>query len=83
MNKINNLVNTLLTQALGPESQEVKATYTLCIPCEGDVQRYEAGSLVQAEIMLKDWLGAGWPAWIEDTSGALIHSVAQQTNTIN
>ena len=40
MNKINNLVNTLLTQALGPESAEVKATYTLCIPCQGEVQRY-------------------------------------------
>ena len=83
MNKINNLVNTLLTQALGPEVKVLKATYTLCIPCEDAVQRYEAGSLVQAEIMLKDWLRAGWPAWIEDTSGAVIHSVAQQTNTIN
>ena len=83
MNKINNLVNTLLTHALGPEVKEVKATYTLGIPCQGDVQRYEAGSLVQAELMLKDWLGAGWPAWIEDTSGSLIHSVAQQTKTIN
>ena len=83
MNKINNLVNTLLAQALGPEAKEVKATYTLCIPCQGDVQRYEAGSLVQAEIMLKDWLRAGWPAWIEDDSGAVIHSVAQQNSTIN
>ena len=83
MNKINNLVNTLLTQALGPEVKVLKATYTLCIPCEDAVQRYEAGSLVQAEIMLKDWLRAGWPAWIEDDSGAVIHSVAQQNNTIN
>ena len=83
MNKINNLVNTLLTQALGPESAEVKATYTLCIPCEGDVQRYEAGSLVQAELMLKDWLGAGWPAWIEDTSGTVIHSYMQESRTLN
>ena len=83
MNHINKIVNTLLTQALGPEAKVLKTTYTLCIPCEDAVQRYEAGSLVQAEIMLKDWLRAGWPAWIEDTSGAVIHSVAQQTKTIN
>ena len=83
MDHINKIVNALMTQALGPEVKVLKATYTLCIPCEGDVQRYEAGSLVQAELMLKDWLGAGWPAWIEDTSGSVIHSVAQQTRTLN
>ena len=83
MNHINKIVNALMVQALGPEAKVLKATYTLCIPCEDAVQRYEAGSLVQAEIMLKDWLRAGWPAWIEDDGGAVIHSVAQQNSTIN
>ena len=83
MNKINNLVNTLLTQALGPKSSEVSATYTLCIPCQGEVQRYQAATLYQAETMLNEWLLAGWPAWIEDTGGAVIHSLAQRSHVLN
>jgi hypothetical protein len=81
--KITNIVNTLLSQALGPEKSEVSGTYNICIPSEGNVQRYPTTNLVQAEIMLRDWLGAGWPAWIEDASGSVIHSVAQQSNTLN
>tara|TARA_Y100001938_G_scaffold146362_1_gene225077 strand:- start:684 stop:932 length:249 start_codon:yes stop_codon:yes gene_type:complete len=81
--KISNIVNTLLTQALGPESAEVTGSYNLCIPCEGSIQKYETTSLVQAEIMLRDWLSKGWPAWIEDNDGAVIHSIAQQSNALN
>jgi hypothetical protein len=81
--KISNVINTLLTQALGPEKAEVPNTYNICIPCEGNVQRYPTTSLVQAEIVLRDWLSAGWPAWIEDTSGSVIHSYMQQSKTLN
>ena len=81
--KINNVINTLLTQALGPEKAEVSGSYNICIPSEGNVQRYQTTSLVQAEAMLREWLGAGWPAWIEDTSGHVIHSIAQQSRTLN
>ena len=77
--KISNLLNSLLP----PKSSEVSATYTLCIPCQGEVQRYQAATLYQAETMLNEWLLAGWPAWIEDTSGALIHSVAQRSHVLN
>ena len=81
--KISNIVNTLLSQALGREKVEVSGTYNICIPCQGDVQRYQTTSLVQAEAMLNEWLLAGWPAWIEDDNSNIIHSVAQRSMTLN
>jgi hypothetical protein len=81
--KNNNIINTLLAQVLGPEKAEVSGSYSICIPSEGNVQRYETTSLIQAEVVLRDWLRAGWPAWIEDTSGHVIHSIAQQSTTLN
>ena len=81
--KNNNIINTLLAQVLGPEKAEVSGSYSICIPSEGNVQRYETTSLIQAEVVLRDWLTAGWPAWIEDNTGAVIHSIAQQSRTVN
>ena len=81
--KISNIVNTLLSQALGPEKVEVSGTYNICIPCQGDVQRYQTTSLVQAEAMLNEWLLAGWPAWIEDNEGHLIHSIGTKPYSLN
>ena len=76
---ISNLLNTLLP----PKSSEVSGTYTLCIPCEGEVQRYQAATLYQAEHMLNEWLLAGWPAWLEDKNSNVIHSIATTTITLN
>ena len=73
--KISNIVDTLLTRALGPAKSEVSGTWTVCIPCEGDIQRYATTSLVQAEATLNEWLLAGWPAWIEDEKSNIIHSI--------
>lgn len=36
---------------------------------QGGHQKYETSSLYQAEYILKDWLSAGWPAWIQDAEG--------------
>ena len=81
--KINNIINTLLSQALGPEKAEVSGSYNICIPSEGNVQRYQTTSLVQAEAMLNDWLLAGWPAWIEDKNNNVIHSIANTSPSLN
>ena len=81
--KISNVINTLLAQALGPEKSEVSGTYTVCIPCQGEVQRYDTTSLVQAEATLNEWLLAGWPAWIEDKNSNIIHSIQQASATLN
>ena len=81
--KISNIVDTLLAQALGPEKVEVPGTYNICIPSEGNVQRYQTTSLVQAEAMLNEWLLAGWPAWIEDENSNIIHSIATTSNALN
>ena len=77
--KISNLLNALLP----PKTSEVSGTYTLCIPCEGEVQRYQAATLYQAEHMLNEWLRAGWPAWIEDKNSNIIHSLATTSNVLN
>ena len=81
--KISNIVNTLLTHALGPEKSEVSGSWSVCIPSDGNVQRYATTSLVQAEATLNEWLLAGWPAWIEDNAGNLIHSVGTLSTTLN
>ena len=81
--KISSVINTLLTPALGAEKSEVSGSWSVCIPCEGDVQRYATTSLVQAESTLNEWLLAGWPAWIEDNNGNLIHSVGTLSNSLN
>ncbi len=81
--KISNVINTLLAQALGPEKSEVSGNWSVCIPSEGNVQRYATTSLVQAEATLNDWLLAGWPAWIEDNSGNLVHSVGTLSSSLN
>ena len=81
--KMSNVVNTLLAQALGPHNSEVSGSWDVCIPSEGNVQRYATTSLVQAEATLNDWLLAGWPAWIEDTDGNVIHSIQQVSTVLN
>ena len=81
--KISNVITTLLAQTLGPERSEVSGSYNICIPSEGNVQRYQTTSLVQAEAMLNEWLLAGWPAWLEDNNSNVIHSIATTTITLN
>ena len=76
---ISNLLNALVP----PKTTEVSGTYTLCIPCQGEVQRYQAATLYQAETMLNEWLHAGWPAWLEDKYSKVIHSIATTTITLN
>ena len=77
--KILNVLSALTV----PNTTEVSGTYTLCIPCQGNVQRYQAATLYQAETMLNEWLLAGWPAWIEDNNSNVIHSIATTTKTLN
>ena len=36
---------------------------------QGGHQTHETTSLYQAEALVKDWLAAGWPAWIQDANG--------------
>ena len=82
--KISNIVSTLLSQALPPQHTEVSGSGTVCIPDgQGNVQRYATTSLVQAEATLNDWLLPGWPAWIEDNDGKLIHSIGTLSTTLN
>ncbi len=81
--KISSVINTLLASTLGPETSEVSGSYSICIPSEGNVQRYQTTSLVQAEAMLNEWLLAGWPAWIEDKNSNVIHSIATTSNALN
>ena len=81
--KISSVVNTLLAQVLGPEKSEVSGSWSVCIPADGNVQRYATTSLVQAEATLNEWLLAGWPAWIEDNTGNLVHSIGTKPISLN
>jgi len=81
--KNSNTINTLPAHTLRPEKSEVSGSWSVCIPADGNVQRYATTSLVQAESMLSEWLLAGWPAWIEDNEGHLIHSIGTKPYSLN
>ena len=57
--------------------------YTLCIPHEGGVQRYECGTLDNARLMMNDWLRAGWPAYIENTKQERVTVQSRRASGVN
>ena len=71
MNK--DVINALAGALLGSGSiQPTEATqkwYVCVSDGQGGHQKYETTLLYQAEAMVKDWLAAGWPAWIQDADG--------------
>ena len=71
MNK--DILNALADSLLGTGSirpVEVPQKWYVCISDgQGGHQTHETTSLYQAEISVKDWLAAGWPAWIQDEAG--------------
>ncbi len=81
--KLSDIANTLRRLALPSRNSEVSGSWSVCIPADGNVQRYATTSLVQAEATLNEWLLAGWPAWIEDNEGHLIHSIQQSSIELN
>jgi hypothetical protein len=61
-------------KAKSEATKEVEHKWFLCVSDgQGGVQRYEAGSVFQAETMCKEWLATGWPAWIQDEEGRHVH----------
>ena len=82
--KLVDLANAILNKTLGPEKPEISTSWTVCIPNgQGGVQRYDTTSLIQAEATLNDWLIAGWPAWIQDGEGNLVHSIGTKSLSLN
>ncbi len=52
------------------EQPEATQKWFMCVSDgQGGVQTYEAGSVFQAETMVREWLAAGWPAWVQDEKG--------------
>lgn len=49
---------------------------------QGGVQTFEAHDVFHAETMAREWLAAGWPAWVQDESGTLL-AIAKQPNEYN
>lgn len=72
-----NSLSSLLSTLLGPplrKAEEVKSTWYLCVPDgSGGVQRYDTTSVEQVEMMARQWLASGWPAWVEDDKGQTLH----------
>lgn len=76
--------NATLNEPLPPCNLEVPPSWSVCIPDgQGNVQQYATTSIIHAEATLNDWLRAGWPAWIQDNNGHLIHSVGTKPFSIN
>tara|TARA_R110000824_G_scaffold232791_3_gene420956 strand:+ start:2176 stop:2433 length:258 start_codon:yes stop_codon:yes gene_type:complete len=71
MNK--DIIDVLADALLGTGSikaPEVSQKWYVCISDgKGGYNQHETTSLFQAEASVKDWLAAGWPAWIQDANG--------------
>ncbi len=71
MNK--DILNAIADSLLGTGSirpVEAPQKWYVCISDgQGGHQTHETTSLFQAETTVKDWLAAGWPAWIQDEQG--------------
>ena len=39
---------------------------------QGGTQSYEAHDVFHAETMTREWLAAGWPAWVQDSDGRVL-----------
>ncbi len=66
---LNALAGALMSTG-SAKTTEVTQTWFVCISDgQGGQQTYEAGSVFQAETMVREWLAAGWPAWVQDADG--------------
>lgn len=67
------ILNALTSALTGSGSRgEVDTTrkWFMCVSDgQGGFQSYEASDVFQAENMTREWLAAGWPAWIQDEAG--------------
>ena len=83
--KIQGFATPTLNEALPNSSApEVPTSWSVCIPDGlGNVQRYDTTSIIHAESTMNDWLLAGWPAWIQDNNGNLIHSAGTKPRSTN
>ena len=69
---LNALADALMaTGSLGmPEATQ---KWFMCVSDgQGGFQSYEAGDVFQAETMAREWLAAGWPAWVQDSDGRML-----------
>ena len=70
------LLNALAGALMGTGSQDMpEATqkWFMCVSDgQGGFQSYEAGDVFQAETMAREWLAAGWPAWVQDSDGRML-----------
>jgi len=67
------ILNALTAALMGTgsiEQPEATQKWFVCISDgQGGKQTYEAASVFQAETMVREWLAAGWPAWVQDSEG--------------
>jgi len=71
MNKdiLNALADSLLASGSIQPVEAPQKWYVCISDGQGGHQTHETTSLYQAETTVKDWLAAGWPAWIQDADG--------------
>ncbi len=70
MKDILDALTAALTGSGAIKPHEPPRTWFVCISDgQGGHQAYEAATVFQAEAMVKEWLAAGWPAWVQDDEG--------------
>jgi hypothetical protein len=71
MNKdiLNAIAGALMGSGSIQPTEAAQKWYVCVSDGQGGHQKYETTLLYQAEAIVKDWLAAGWPAWIQDAEG--------------
>tara|TARA_Y100001938_G_C8006214_1_gene387435 strand:- start:124 stop:375 length:252 start_codon:yes stop_codon:yes gene_type:complete len=70
MKELLDALTAALTGSGAIQDPQPSQTWFVCISDgQGGQQTYEAGSVFQAETMVREWLAAGWPAWVQDEEG--------------
>ena len=66
---LNALADALMGSGSAQHSELPQKWYMCVSDGQGGFQSYEAHDVFHAETMTREWLAAGWPAWVQDSEG--------------
>ena len=63
------LADALLGSGSARQPEPLQKWFVCVSDPQGGLKRHEMTTLRQAELTMRDWQLAGWPAWIQDADG--------------
>jgi len=83
MKEILDALTAALTGSGSIEQPETSQKWYMCVSDgQGGFQSYQAHDVFHAETMTREWLAAGWPAWVQDGEGRHV-TIAKKPREMN